>query len=88
MLRGAVLASVAGVAAGHGAVTFPPPRNAIDSNEAPWINPVPNPVPFEPWCPYPSEDAAISDPGRNLTGANGQACFWFRYVCLHLCSCV
>lgn len=26
--------------AGHGAVTHPPPRNAIDHAEAPWRNPV------------------------------------------------
>ena len=34
-------------------------------------------VPFEPWCPFPSATAAASDPNRNLTGSNGQACFWF-----------
>ena len=34
---------------GHGAMTIPPPRNAIDSDEKPWGGPVPTPVPFEPW---------------------------------------
>ena len=61
----------------HGAITFPPARNAIDSNEMPWGGPISNPVPFEPWCPFPSEDAVLTDPGHNLSGANGQACFWF-----------
>lgn len=65
----------------HGAVTWPPPRNAIDSNEEPWRSPVPAKVPFEPWCPFPSASAAVSDPGRNLTGMNGQACFWFSNGC-------
>ena len=61
-----------------GAVTFPPPRNAIDSDEEPWVSGLkPGAVPFEPWCPFPSASAAGQDPGRNLTGANGQACFWF-----------
>ena len=42
-------ATVVGLARGHGAVTIPPPRNAIDSDEKPWGGPVPTPVPFEPW---------------------------------------
>ena len=37
--RGAVL--------GHGAITIPAPRNAIDSNELPWSGKIPYPVPFE-----------------------------------------
>lgn len=68
-----VLAAAEGIR-GHGAVTFPPPRNAIDSNEAPWKNGVPRPVPFEPWCPFPQNESALS-------GANGQACFWFSNGC-------
>merc|ERR1719456_1152130 len=72
---------------GHGAVTFPPPRNAIDSDEMPWGGKVPAPVPFEPWCPYPSAAAAGTDPnGVNLTGANGQACFWFSNGCAIGCD--
>jgi len=72
--------------AGHGAITIPPPRNAVDSNEAPWSTPVPHPVPFEPWCPFPSEASAAADPGRNLTGSNGQACFWFSNGCAIGCE--
>lgn len=48
MLALIAAALVPGVA-GHGAVTFPPPRNAIDSDEKPWGDTVPYPVPFEPW---------------------------------------
>ena len=57
----------------HGAVTFPPPRNAIDSDQKPWSAGVPYPkVPFQPWCAYVTPAMAGKDP-RNLTGANGQA---------------
>ena len=70
----------------HGSITYPPPRNAIDSDEKPWSNPVPLSVPFEPWCPFPSATASASDPGRNLTGANGQACFWFSNGCAIGCD--
>ena len=53
---------------GHGAVTNPPPRNAIDSDLQPWGGDFPKgKVPFEPWCPFPSALAVDSDPnGRNL----------------------
>ena len=62
----------------HGAATFPPPRNAVDSDLSPWnsTSGVPFPVPFQPWCPYPSAEMAPYNP-RNLSGKNGQACFWF-----------
>ena len=59
----------------HSAMTTPQPRNAIDSKEKPWGDAVPHPLPFEPWCPIPSKAAAGSD-DRNISGANGQACFW------------
>ena len=42
------------------------------STEKPWGGPVPHPLPFEPWCPIPSKEAAGKD-DRNLTGSNGQA---------------
>lgn len=32
---------------GHGAVTFPPPRNAVDRNLSPWNSDVPVPAPFD-----------------------------------------
>lgn len=37
----------------------------------PWGGPVPHPLPFEPWCPFPSQSAAGKD-DRNISGANGQ----------------
>lgn len=79
-------AIVVAAAFGHGAITYPPSRNAIDSDQMPWGGKVPTPVPFEPWCPMPSEDAVASDPGRNLTGANGQSCFWFSNGCAIGCN--
>lgn len=85
-LFGCVWLSRFHVSESHGAVTFPPPRNAIDSNEEPWIHAVPTKVPFEPWCPFPSATASRSDPGRNLTGSNGQACFWFSNGCAIGCE--
>jgi len=60
---------------GHGAVVFPPPRNAIDSDLAPWNGSVPSPIPgVNAWCP-------MSGTNGSLTGANGQACFWFSNGC-------
>ena len=41
----------------HGAVTIPPPRNAIDADLPPWNLTVPElPIPFEFWCPSPSAE--------------------------------
>ena len=86
LLTASVAATLLAPCAGHGALTSPPPRNAIDSNELPWGGKVPTPVPFEPWCPMPSAAAATTDPGRNLTGDNGQACFWFSNGCAIGCD--
>ena len=72
-------------AAAHSALTHPRPRNAIDADELPWGGPVPYPLPFEPWCPFPSREAAGVD-DRNLSGANGQACFWFSNGCAIGCD--
>jgi len=69
----------------HSAMTSPRPRNAIDSNEKPWGGPVPHPLPFEPWCPIPSIEAFGVD-DRNITGNNGQACFWFSNGCAIGCD--
>ena len=56
---------------GHGAVVFPPPRNAVDKDLAPWSGKVPaHPPSVESktgWCPVPARDGTIS-------GQNGQAC--------------
>lgn len=59
---------------GHGAVVFPPPRNAVDHDISPWNGPVPEPIPgVKAWCP-------ISN-GSTLSGVNGQSCFWFSNGC-------
>jgi hypothetical protein len=75
-------------AEGHGAVTVPRPRNSESASFAPWNGSVPaGKIPFDPWCPFPSADAPGRD-ARNLTGANGQACFWFSNGCAIGCpSC-
>ena len=59
----------------HGAITVPgPSRNAVDSNLPPWSEGVPEHVPFEYFCPYPTiTEAARSHGKRNLSAANGQA---------------
>ena len=84
LLRAAVLASsVLGTARSHGAVTHPPPREAVDgASTAPWNGSVPWPIPFDSpnWCAHPSASMAGIDP-RNLSGSNGQACFWFSNGC-------
>ena len=65
---------------GHGAVVYPPPRNNIDFDKAPWSQEVPYPVPAVSnpdsgyWCPIP-------DGKGSLSGKNGQACFWFSNGC-------
>jgi len=69
----------------HSAITIPPPREAVDSDEKPWGGDVPYPLPFEPWCPFPSRQAAGHD-SRNISGANGQACFWFSNGCAIGCD--
>jgi|EP01046_Picozoa_sp_COSAG06_P067555 hypothetical protein len=73
---------------GHGAITVPgPPRNAVDSNIAPWSAGVPEHVPFEYMCPFPSiVEAARSHGTRNLSATNGQACFWFSNGCAPGCE--
>ena len=70
----------------HGAVTIPPPRNAIDADVAPWNLTVPElPIPFQFWCPSPSAEAAGKNK-HNLTLKNGQACFWFNNGCDITCD--
>lgn len=64
---------------GHSAVVIPRPRQALDGVLAPWNGTVPFPVPFDWWCATPSADAVGQQ--YNLTGSNGQACFWFSNGC-------
>mmetsp|Transcript_31562 Transcript_31562/g.87000 ORF Transcript_31562/g.87000 Transcript_31562/m.87000 type:complete len:412 (+) Transcript_31562:58-1293(+) len=72
-------------ASGHSALTIPKPREAVDGNEKPWGGDVPHRVPFEPWCPFPSHQAAGHDK-RNISGDHGQACFWFSNGCAIGCD--
>jgi len=63
---------------GHGAVTYPPPRNAVDKDLAPWNQPVPiHPPSVE------SKTGLCPSPDRNgkVTAQNGQSCFWFSNGC-------
>jgi hypothetical protein len=78
--RSLALAGLVSTAAGHGAVTIPKPRNAIDGSVHPWNSTVPSvdKMPFMFWCAHP--DSESSDP-RKLTGSNGQACFFFNNGC-------
>mmetsp|Transcript_159101 Transcript_159101/g.296432 ORF Transcript_159101/g.296432 Transcript_159101/m.296432 type:complete len:413 (-) Transcript_159101:224-1462(-) len=69
----------------HSAMTIPQPRESVDSREKPWGGKVPHPLPFEPWCPFPSQ-AAVGHDDRNISGANGQACFWFSNGCAIGCD--
>lgn len=86
MAKSALLFSyLAAVAHGHSALTHPRPREAVDANEKPWDGDVPRKIPFEGWCPFASEHAAHDDP-RNMSGGNGQACFWFSNGCAIGCD--
>ena len=75
-----LLGGMAAYASGHGAVTHPRPRNAIDGRVAPWNATVPSnkDMPFMFWCAHP--DSESTDP-RKVTGSNGQACFFFNNGC-------
>ena len=49
-------------------------RLPIDHTIPPWTGNVPNPIPgVDAWCPFHN--------GSDLTGRNGQACFWFSNGC-------
>ena len=75
-----LLGGMAAYASGHGAVTHPRPRNAIDGRVAPWNATVPSnkDMPFIFCCAHP--DSESTDP-RKVTGSNGQACFFFNNGC-------
>eukprot|EP01065_Artemidia_motanka_P022808 TRINITY_DN269_c2_g1_i1.p1 TRINITY_DN269_c2_g1~~TRINITY_DN269_c2_g1_i1.p1 ORF type:complete len:539 (+),score=158.47 TRINITY_DN269_c2_g1_i1:54-1619(+) len=78
-MRSWALLSAAVGAAGHGAVVIPPPRQAVDRDLAPWNGPVPAVIPgVDAWCPVPWNG--------NLSGHNGQACFWFSNGCTIGCD--
>ena len=69
-MRSFLLASLLAACRGHGAVTFPPPRNAIDSDDAK--------AQSNATYPYRGQACPMPDGGDGKTsGANGQACYWF-----------
>jgi len=78
-----LLASTVSTATGHGALVFPPPRNAVDKDLHPWNGPVPGHPPSVEsktgWCPAPDREGKVS-------GHNGQACFWFSNGCAVGCD--
>ena len=74
----AILASMAVSVEGHGAMTQPRTRNAVDGAVSPWNESVPESVPFMFWCAAP--DATSTDP-RKVSGRHGQACFYFNNGC-------
>ena len=92
MMRVAALGSLAALAAGHGAITFPKSRNAADGALEPWKSWY-----WKPGMTEHGADAAVgsySESGNNTeascsipakdghpgssNASNGQACFWFR----------
>ena len=98
-MRASTIATLVGTAVGHGAMTFPPPRNSIDGT-------LPD---FQAWS-YPCDDThkgtnckmTFCRDGKNcqgvcpksshngqvdsLTAANGQSCYWFSNGCTVGCS--
>ena len=67
--------------AGHGAIVYPPSRNAIDHSIEPWKSFTAFKGQFcsgkydgPCWCP-------ATDASGKLSGASGQACWWFSNGC-------
>jgi len=85
------------LACSHGAIVFPPSRNAVEGQLDPWAKGVPYPVIFNStssndhptpnypqWCPISdpkADDHTVPYDGVGLSGANGQACYWFSNGC-------
>jgi len=81
----------------HGAIVFPPSRNAVEGQLDPWAKGVPYPVIFNStpssdhptpnypqWCPIAdpkANDHTVPYDGVGLSGTNGQACYWFSNGC-------
>mmetsp|Transcript_44385 Transcript_44385/g.100236 ORF Transcript_44385/g.100236 Transcript_44385/m.100236 type:complete len:435 (-) Transcript_44385:67-1371(-) len=99
MIRSVVALAVVAVATGHGALSFPRPRNAIDGNLHPWSS----------WS-YPCDSThkggncsiTFCEDGHNCAGScpisshsgvknalnasNGQSCYWFSNGCTVGCD--
>ena len=100
MMRALLCASLATLARGHGAMTFPKPRQALDGALAPWSD----------WA-YPCDErhengsciitfcedgtecqgscpvsAHVAGHPDALNASNGQACYWFSNGCTIGCD--
>ena len=100
MMRALLCASLATLARGHGAMTFPKPRQALDGALAPWSD----------WA-YPCDErhengsciitfcedgtecqgscpvsAHVAGHPDALNASNGQACYWFSNGCTIGCE--
>ncbi len=76
MLRATALLGALTLAAGHGAVVKPRPRNSVDRDLAPWNGTTvktPSVESMTGLCPSVDENGKVS-------GQNGQSCFWVRRV--------
>jgi hypothetical protein len=71
-----------GYADGHATMVYPPPRNAVDRDLAPWnapIDPTWDHHVDTPICPHSGADG-------KLTADNGQSCFWYSHGCTIYCD--
>jgi hypothetical protein len=72
--------SLLGFTNGHATMVFPPPRNAVDRDLAPWNAPMDPKWDHHvdtPICPYSN---------GSLTLDNGQSCFWYSHGCTIFCD--
>ena len=49
LISAAIVLGSAAMVSSHGAVTIPPPRQAVDGKNAPWNGDVPDNIPFMFW---------------------------------------
>eukprot|EP01046_Picozoa_sp_COSAG06_P054953 COSAG06_NODE_9944_length_1785_cov_1.367141_1_plen_89_part_10 len=84
LLAAVAAASLLAVAAAHSAMVIPRPRNAIDSDLAPFNGTVPDfdpvsrgyPTSLGNWCPIGKGGGGPKgDTDAELSGENGQSCF-------------
>lgn len=99
MMRAAIVLSLVASANAHGAMTFPRPRNALDGDLAPWANwSYPCDAAHKgdmcavsfccggQGCQGSCSKSAHNGLKGSLTGANGQACYYFSNGCTPGCN--
>ena len=77
------------LAHGHAAMVHPRPRNAVDADMAPWNQSMPDFLPvsatgkeLSSLCPVGKGGGKFKGDGdAELSGENGQSCFWFSQGC-------